>query len=347
MDSKSQYLDRRDKLASEGKFELPLNIDTRKYLLGPIAYVDLFYILPVACLSGLLIWIFWLFGWRGTNPILVSVTPTILIIMLQANRHPVRKNVSLLKFRFLWRMAFKKRNKTFFRQRGVINMDKTSTDTRSQLEISDIFSNCYETTAGNFVKVIEVSPVNLSLMNKSEIKLVIQSYRSFLNEISFLKNIQIEQIAQPVNLQSYLNHVEHTTIKNQGPKADYFVNSYTDHIKDIQTDSGMVSRKRYLVISEPISNDREKSLKELERKTNIAKSSLENMLSGYFGLTARTLNNEELLKLYYTCLDYNNAQSIGDHVINRASKQSPISLDERTASRFVEAYTKENEFKIS
>ena len=334
-----EYLDRKGKLESEGKFELPLNIDTNKYFLGSLAYKDLLIIAPAAIISLLLFLLFrFAFSWYGTPPIIVSLSPALLIGMLQMIKHPIRRNVSLLKFKIIARWKYNNSTKTFFKKRGVIDMSKSSEDTRSQLQISDIFSGGYETVDGHFVKVLEVSSVNLSLMNPSEKRSIISSYKSFINEISFLKSYQIQQIAQPINLTQYLTHVKESALSNENHNKQHFSNSYFNYIDGIQTNRGMVSRKRYLIISEKIGSDRDKSLRELERKVNITRSSIENMLSGYFSLNARILNNEELLNLFYTCLNYDNAQAIGNFVMKRAENASSVSLGEKTAREIVGIY---------
>ncbi|MFS8542045.1 MAG: hypothetical protein LOD89_08145, partial [Tissierellales bacterium] len=60
----------------------------------------------------------------------------------------------------------------------------TMNDVRKKLGIKAIFSGAYETIDNHFVKVIEVSSVNLSLMNETELNNIYNAYRSFLNELN-------------------------------------------------------------------------------------------------------------------------------------------------------------------
>jgi len=96
-----------------------------------------------------------------------------------------------------------------------------------------------------------------------------------------------------------------------------------------------------VVIDQPISSDREKSLEELERKVKVISASLENMIRGHERLNIKVLGNDELLKLMYTCLDYDNAQALGDYIVTRASNKVNISLGERTAREIIETYDKQ------
>ncbi|MGR5992628.1 hypothetical protein ACT7C6_32940 [Bacillus paranthracis] len=56
------------------------------------------------------------------------------------------------------------------------------------------------------------------------------------------------------------------------------------------------------------------------------KQLVENMLTGYYKLSAQTLNNDELFRLMYTCIDYENAQ------VNTSFQASafPMSIGEQT-----------------
>lgn len=97
----------------------------------------------------------------------------------------------------------------------------------------------------------------------------------------------------------------------------------------------MVARKRYVIIDQPIGNNREKSLSDIERKASLVTANLENMLTGHARLIAKPLNNEELLQLIYTCLDYDNAQSVGEFIIGRASNSLDLSLGSESAQKLI------------
>ena len=220
-------------------------------------------------------------------------------------------------------------------------MSTKDQDLRKELGIKNVFSGCYETSDNRFVKVIEVSSINLSLMNSTESNQIYEGYGTFLSELQYLKDFQIAQISQPVNLSQYLLSVDKNTEGEKDLAKKLIISSYKKQVDRIQKSRNMVSRKRYIIIAHPISADREKSLQELERKTMLVETNVNNMLRGFSKLNAKILQNDELLKLMYTCLDYDNAQALGDFIVSRANSRVNISLGEKTAKEIIATFEKQ------
>lgn len=333
-------IDRRERLKGEGKVELPLNIDTKKYLIGSISFNDVLVISPVLLISIVTMLILHKTGTLSNVTIIAAIAPTVFVGAFQIIKHPIRKNLSFLKFRILWKIQYDKRQKDFFYTKGEIEMSN-ETDVRKKLGVKNIFSGCYETPDNRFVKVIEVSSLNLSLMNKSETQYIKEAYRTFVNENQLVKKLQISVIAQPINLSQYMLYVERETSGETNQAKRMLTASYKDFVEDIQKSRNMVARKRYIILDQSISSDRDKTIEELDRKAAIIESKIENMLVGHSRLHAKTLNNDDLMKLLYTCLDYDNAQSLGDHIVGRASNKLDISLGENTAREIMSAFEKQ------
>lgn len=338
--SRENTIDRRERLKGEGKVELPLNIDTRKYLFANISFNDVFVVSPILIISIIIIFTLFKTGNLSTVTAIVAITPTVFIGAFQIIKHPIRKNLSFLKFRVLWKLQYNKRQKDFFYTKGEIDM-ANETDVRKKLGIKNIFSGCYETPDNRFVKVLEVSSLNLSLMNRGEAQSIKEGYRTFINENQLVKNLQISVVAQPINLSRYMLHVEEETSKETNPAKRMLAASYTDFVEDIQRNRNMVARKRYIVIDHPIGNDREKALEEIERNATIILTKIENMLTGHSKLNAKILSNDELMSLLYTCLDYDNAQSLGEHIVDRANNKMDITLGETSARDIISQFEKQ------
>lgn len=337
------FLDRKERLKGEGKVELPLNVDTKKYLIGNIAYYDILVSAPFIVLSIILISIFKSYGVLTKNTFIPSLLPVLFIMAFQLIKHPIRKrNLSFLQYGVIWRIKFQRRNKVFIYKKGEIDMsDNKDQDIRKILGIKNVFSGCYETTDNRFVKVLEVSSLNLSLMSRNEKNTIFESYKTFLSELQFLKKLQISQIAQPVNLSKYMLNVEKETEGEKNLAKSLLSKSYLKYGDQIQKSKNMVSRKRYIIIDHPISNDREHSLREVERKALLVETNINNMLRGYSKLYAKPLLNDELLKLLYTCIDYNNSQALGGYIVSRAQNKSSISVGTNTAKDIIETYQKQ------
>lgn len=332
------YLERKEKLKGEGKIELPLNIDSKRYLIGNISYLDLFIVSPAIVLTIILLVIFHNTTGLKMPLIMVSLSPTFLMIVFQTLKHPIRKNIPLLQYGIIWGYQYRKRQKQFIYRKGEIEMED---DVRRKLGIKNIVAGCYETNDNRFVKVLEVSTINLSLMNNNEKIKVFEGYRTFLNELP-VKEIQETVVAQPINLSQYLLYVDRQTKKEvtKSYAKSILVSGYKNYIEQIQKSRNMVQRKHYMIISKEIGSDREKTINELEKMAKIIQSQVENMLSGSNKLSAKILQNDELISLIYTCLDYENAQSLGEHIIGRVQNSLDITMGEETAKDVLKQFEK-------
>ncbi len=336
------FLDRKERLKEEGKIELPLAIDTKKYLVANISFYDLLIIGPFLVLGIIAILVFHHFGMLSKNVVIFSLVPASIVCTFQLIKHPVRKNLSFIQFAIIWKIKYRNRVRDFYYKKGDIDMsNKDDQDVRKELGIKNVFAGCFETTDNRFVKVIEVSSINISLMNKSEKRSISESYRNFLSEMQFLKSMQISQIAQPINLTQYLLYIDKKTASEKDSAKRMLNRSYKKYVENIQKSRNMVARKRYIMIDQPISTDREKALSEIERKASLIKNNIENMLRGHGSLQATVLQNDELIKLMYTCLDYDNAQALGEYITSRAKNSMSLSMGELTAREVISSFEKQ------
>lgn len=323
------FLDRKERLRQQGKIELPQNIDDKKYLVGNLAFKDIMIMLPAVLLTILMIVLYYFItGTVNQIIIIVSLAPTLLMMVLQMNKHPERRNLPLWQYKILWRINFNNREKEFYYSKGPVNMTKSkgvSEDTRHKIPIKNIANGCIETKDNRLVKIIEVSSINLYLMSQKDRHDVFEAYQNFLNEIDE-SEFQVSQIAQPINLDSYAAWVTETA-RDDTPALRKFKDAYLNQIDNIQKSKSMVTRKRYLIIS--VSN-KENALDMIQMKANNIQFKLENMLSGNDSLRATILKNDELIKLIYTCIDFENAQSQGWGIVDKVDHQSQIVFGEFT-----------------
>lgn len=336
--AQENYFDRKERLRAQGKVELPMNIDAKKYLIGGLAFVDLLVIAPFVLLSVAIVIAHYLItGGFNQNIAIVSLFPTIAVLVLQLNKHPERKNISRLEYKIIWKAQFKRRLKKFYYAKGAgtDEVKEGEGDTRMKLPIKDIANGCIETKDNRLVKVIQVESINLSLMNKTRRDEVLESYETFINDLEE-KQIQTAQIAQPVNLDSYT-----AWVKEEGREDREVLrkikDTYLKQIDDIQKNKSMVTRKRYVVVSV---KNKANAHENIELKANKIKSDIEYMLSGNDKLEAEILKNDDLIRLIYTCLDFENAQSQGSSIVGKASLQSQIVLGKQTKEELEERVRK-------
>jgi hypothetical protein len=347
--SMESFIDRKEKLKGEGKIELPLNIDTNRYLIWKISAKDLLIISPAVILSAIIVWIIYKSGNLNQNTFLLSTIPAVILGGFRTISHSVRKNIKFLDYGVMWKVKFWSRKKQFYYTKGEIDMANNPEDTRTQLDIKNVYGGCYETTDNRLVKVLEVSSINLSLMNNAESNQIFNSYRTFTNEMLITKKYQISQIAQPVNLSKHLLYIEDETRSqaNMNRAKRELAKSYRKYTEKTQKSRNMVSRKRYIIFDQKIGTDKEKALKDIEQKATIVKTSIQNMTMSGEKLTAKELNNDDLIKLQYTCLDYDNSLAIGNRIVQRANNKSGISLGEKSAREIVDQLQKQLDESIT
>lgn len=339
-------IERKEQMRKELKVQLPVPIDSKRYLVGKVAFIDVLIVAPFVLLSGLLVYLFHLFGWLGTKTIIIPLLPAIVVFGMQFTKHKVRKEIPFLKYGVWWKYQFHKREKEFFYRKGALNMaDKK--DARRKIGINSVYANCYLTTDKRLVRVFEVSSVNLSLANKSEKRSSLDTFKVFMTTLNFLKQIQFSQIAQPISL---TRHIQNVVRRNKDQSNDVkrmLVKSYRNYIDEIQKSRDLVTRKRYMIISQKIGSDREKALDEIDQKSKLLMTKFDAMTFVDTTLSVKELNNDDLIKLMFTCVDYDSAVAVGEHIVSRASNRSPITVGEETAKQMIETLTKQLQEKIN
>ncbi|MEK6189802.1 MAG: hypothetical protein N2A99_02295 [Carnobacterium alterfunditum] len=338
--------ERKEQMRKDLKVQLPVPIDSKRYLIGRIAFVDLLIISPFLLLSGLSLFLLYKADVLNQWTLMLSALPTVIVAGMQFTKHKVRKELSFIQYGIFWRYKFNKREKKYFYRKGAFDMaDKQ--DARRKIGIKSVFADCYETNDNRFVRVFEISSVNLSLSNKSEKRAALETFKVFMTTINFLKTIQFSQIAQPINLTRHMQYMN-TTNKNQDNETKKMLQkSYGKYIEEIQKSKDLVTRKRYLVISEKIGSDRDKALDQIDQKSKLITSKVEGMTFSFSSLSVNQLNNDELTKLMFTCVDYDSAVAVGEHIVSRASNRSLLSVGEESAKQMIETLTKQLKEKIN
>jgi len=329
--------------------QLPVPIDSRKYLIGRIAFVDVFITSPFIVITALLLIFLKSHDLLNKYVFIISCLPAIGVIAGQMLKHPVRKEISYTQYAVLWKYRFKKRQKVFFKRKGQIDMSDTQ-DARRVLGIKKPYADCYETPK-NLVRVFEVSSVNLSLSNSAEKKASLESFRTFLTSSDFYRRIQFCKIAQPINLDRHIFHFNTNrkkSIDNLSNPSDIalkgmemLAKSYENEIQNISKDRNLVTRKNYIVITQPIKNDRDKALELIDGTSKILISKLEGLIIDRSSLKVHQLNNQELTTLLHTCIDFDSSVSVGSHILKRTESYSEYSMGEDSAKKLVATLTKE------
>ncbi len=195
---------------------------------------------------------------------------------------------------------------------------KIRTSTQKFIEIQDILDNVVVLSSGNACLIIEVEATNFPLLSKEEQDAKILSYSSLLNSLSF--PIQIVVHSKRVDVSSYLKILENEITQCQNPLLKSHIKEYRDFIQELVTVNTVLDKKFYIVVSHSaleggLGQGLETFTKTATAKLSIKGEAIHTQLKRV-GLKARTLNKEELVKLFYEIYngDYERINSVSENV---------------------------------
>lgn len=330
---------RKERLRKEGTIQIPMNVDSSRYFVGNIRWMDAVIATPFILFSVLIIYILEKNGNLTTNSFVFSFLPPILVLTLLTIKSKERRNISLVRTMW-WNVQFAYRKKFF--ELTKERKDDVRKDIRSQLGVINISNDCFHTFDDRYVKVIEVSAININTIEKD---LILRGYENFLNDLpADLFPLQILQFSRPINLKSYIRWVSEREETDEVKRM--ILESYVQKTSEIQKSKSMVSKARYIVVSQKIGMNKEKSLKEVHRKSQIVKGFIEDMLSGNNKLSAIVLNNDELFSLIHSSIDYDSAQILNTGRSKYDEIDIPISIGEERFKKAKKEWESEKETVI-
>lgn len=195
-----------------------------------------------------------------------------------------------------------------------INDNKQTIDEMSL--IVGMYGNYLVSKTGNLIGVMEVSGVNLDLLSDIEQEDVFSDYGAFLMTTlgeGVDDSIQFIEPTVPVNMTDYLNELKrkYLYLQQNYPEQTFkiqLIASYIDHFTTIQNAKNMTTKQHLMIIKKKIKDKSLESLdlavENLDEKMNQVKRDLENALTD-FDLTAKTLTNQEVIKILKNLINYN------------------------------------------
>jgi len=188
---------------------------------------------------------------------------------------------------------------------------KKRATTQKFIGIQNIEESVVILSSGNACSVIEVNATNFSLLSKEEQDTKIFSYASLLNSLSF--PIQIIIRSRRLDITSYLRLLDTQAEQSQNPALASQIRLYRDFVKELVKVNTVLDKKFYITIPYSYLEKGVSAVKSSSKKTysskdefiNDAKAALrsktESLLAqlARLNLRARTLEKEELVKLFY------------------------------------------------
>ena len=194
-----------------------------------------------------------------------------------------------------------------------INGGKQTIDDMSL--ISGMYGDYEVTKTGNLVGIIEVSGINLDLLNDREQEDVFEDYGAFLMQTlgeGVDDSLQFLEPTIPVNMTAYLNGLKkrYLALQKEQPEQQFKIQllaSYIDHFTQVQESKNMTTKQHLLIVKVPIKDKSMTSLKlavtHLEEKLDQVKRDLENALTD-FDLTAKTLTSQEVQAILKNLINF-------------------------------------------
>jgi hypothetical protein len=178
---------------------------------------------------------------------------------------------------------------------------KTKATTQKFTEILDIVDNIVLLTSGNACLVIEVQATNFALLSQEEQNVRVLSYSSLLNSLSF--PIQVFIRSKKIDISAYLRLLEEEVDKSQNQLLRNQIKLYKDFVQELVKVNAVLDKRFYLVIpyaglESGILGNRDNFFLSAKAKLAAKGESLHAMLRR-MNLSAKTLNKEELIKLFH------------------------------------------------
>jgi len=188
--------------------------------------------------------------------------------------------------------------------------------TQEHLPIEDIKENLVILKDGSCAMILSVSSVNFDLLSEREQEATIYAYGALLNSLTF--PIQLLIMSQKKDISSYLDLLEkQEAIKASSPLLKNLINSYRKFVAEMVKKNNVLDKKFYVVI--PFSAlelgvassltslikpgvslpfPKEHILQKAQVSLTPKKDHLVKLFAR-LGLTAKQLENKELVRLFY------------------------------------------------
>lgn len=120
----------------------------------------------------------------------------------------------------------------------------------------EILDNGFIKTKDNYIKIIEVFPINFNFKSENEKHIILENYKNFFKNIKV--DIQIYIFSQKEDLRNYFN-----LIKTKTPKENEIKEEYKNYLQNLIETNNFYYKRFFIVISQRSENI---ILKELENK---------------------------------------------------------------------------------
>lgn len=143
----------------------------------------------------------------------------------------------------------------------------------------------------NYRVILRVNPVNIELKSEDEQDVLIETYRSILNSLSF--PIQVVIHVREIDLDKYIEEFTYKLRKEETKLFKDQINNYSEFISKLVSKNRILTRKFYIVI--PFDSREKEEFELIKEQLNLRIDILNKNLNR-LGTRAKQLSSIELLE---------------------------------------------------
>ncbi len=186
----------------------------------------------------------------------------------------------------------------------LVNRLRIRSRTQEFVEVVDVIGGIVILQNGDYLKIVQVQPVNFSLLNPDEQSFLIKKFATFINSLDFPIQIYIEN--HKIVMNDYLDFLQTVSQKITSPKLNAYLKIYARFIGNIIEFKTVFDRRFFIIVKHHTSvynRNAPASLRQvlLESVNNHLTPKVNQIITHFkhMGLDARELNTEEVVKLLY------------------------------------------------
>src|SRR5882724_1701571 len=188
---------------------------------------------------------------------------------------------------------------------------KIHSSTQKFTEIIDFVDNIVILEGGNACLIIEITASNFALLSQKEQELRILSYAELLNSLTFPIQILIRN--KRMDISSYLKELDMVIVNTKNKQLANYIKYYRSFVQEMVTVNVVLNKAFYIILpfssleagATGVSQAGQKGKSQIQQFAQLAKKTLEIKASTTLGqlqkfaVTAKILDKEDLIKLFY------------------------------------------------
>jgi hypothetical protein len=196
---------------------------------------------------------------------------------------------------------------------SFLNKQANRKSSRRQIQIKEVKDGILVLPHNEYRTVIETSSVNFELKSEEEQDVLLDSFQNFLN--SLVSPLQILIRVREVDIDSYLDQIATSKTFEKEKVYKTQIDNYSSFIKNLVSGNKILSRRFYIIIPYR-QQDKNRDFAVVKEHLNLQRSIVTRGLEK-LGMKARTLENLEILDLFYTFYNSSSAktQELKGHTI--------------------------------